>query len=111
LPARFPVTNAPSSDTKAGDPGASILQDGQSVCRRPTVLEPDRPRAATECSLCAPTTADDSRPRAVYNRRDCARFGLLIVRRSVADGAGWPFRGGVMGGRYRCGGRRLRRWP
>jgi hypothetical protein len=39
--------NAPSSDTKAGDSGASILQDGQSVCGRPTALEPDRPDAAT----------------------------------------------------------------
>src|SRR5213078_3746496 len=63
----FPATNAPSSDTKAGDSGASILQDGQSVCRRPTALEPDRPGAATECSLCAPTTADGPRPRAVHN--------------------------------------------
>ena len=62
----FLATNAPSSDTKAGDSGASILQDGQSVCRRPTALEPDRPRAATECSLCAPTTADGPRPRAVH---------------------------------------------
>src|SRR5690242_21964304 len=46
--------------------GASILQDGQSVSRRPTALEPDRPGAATECSLCAPTTADGPRPRAVH---------------------------------------------
>jgi len=37
--------------------GASILQDGQSVSRRPTAFEPDRPGTATECSLCAPTTA------------------------------------------------------
>ena len=29
----LPATNAPSSDTKAGDSGASILQDGQSVDR------------------------------------------------------------------------------
>jgi hypothetical protein len=38
LPTRFSRSKCTSSDTKAGDSGASILQDGQSVCRRPTAF-------------------------------------------------------------------------
>jgi hypothetical protein len=64
--------------------GASILQDGQSVCRRPTALEPDRPGTATECSLCAPTTADGPRPKAV--QITTADISRLAEARLITEG-------------------------